>query len=214
MSPLFSWNARRGETSASSVAAPRIVETLSTSRTLPKFLAALAVHPAPVVLDLGPVVGANVAFFGDRLACKILIEDLYRDIEAYPRRGGDVTLADVLTTRVAESVSDPVHGVLCWDLFDYLDRPTARALARCLRQVMHPKAVLHGLFGTTAADLDYRTRFIVQSESTVKCRQEPAASTHRHALQIGEIARLFDGLTIVESVLLQSRARETLFRKG
>ena len=40
---------------------------------------------APVLLDLGPVVGANVAFFGEQLGCKIFIEDLFADIDRHTR---------------------------------------------------------------------------------------------------------------------------------
>ena len=193
---------------------PRIVENLSTSRALPKFLQALTNQPEPVLLDLGPVVGDNVSFFGDRLACKIIIEDLYEDIADAARSGSADGLADVLVTRVSEAVPGSVSGVLCWDLFDYLDRQTARALGECLAGVMRPKGVLHGLFGTTSTDVAYRTRFIVQSETTLKCRSVPSPPTHRFGLQTGEVARLFPGLTVVESVLLQNKTRESLFRKG
>lgn len=193
---------------------PLIVETLSTSRALPKFVSGLGQQTAPILLDLGPVVGSNVSFFGDRLCCKMLIEDLHEDIEAAARRRTTEGLADVLTARVAHAASEPVDGVLCWDIFDYLDRPTARALAACLRSVLRPKGVLHGLFGTVASESSHRTRFIVQSETAMKCRSEPSFPMHRHVLQTGEIARMFEGLTIVESVLLQSKTRESLFRKG
>jgi len=213
---VFSWNARKaeGETATESPSTPRIVENLSTSRALPKFLQALTNHPAPVLLDLGPVVGANVSFFGDRLACKIVIEDLYEDIADSARSGNVEGLADVLVTRVTESVPDSVSGVLCWDLFDYLDQKTARALGACLATIMRPKGVLHGLFATTPSDVDYRTRFIVQSETTLKCRSIPSPRVHHFGLQTGEVGRLFPGLTVVESVLLQNKTRESLFRKG
>lgn len=180
---------------------------------MPKFLGALGSQPSPIILDLGPVVGSNVSFFGDRLSCKMLIEDLREEVEAAVREGRTAELAGALTSRVTDAVSEPVHGVLCWDVFDCLDRPTARALAACLRGILRPKGVLHGLFGTTAADLDYRTKFIVQSDTSVKCRREPAPRLRRYALQTGEISRLFDGLSTIESVLLQNHTREVLFRK-
>ena len=215
MSPLFNWSARKTATETATMSPPpaRIVETLSTSRALPKFLSALASRPEPVLLDLGPVVGANVSFFGDRLACKILIEDLYEDVAAAARRGSTEGLAESLVTRVTDAIPDSITAVLCWDLFDYLDRPSARALGACLSGALRPKGVLHGLFGTTSVDLDHRTRFIVQSEATMKCRSEPGPTIHRHALQTGEISKLFPGLTVVESVLLQNKTRESLFRK-
>ena len=106
-----------------------------------------------------------------------------------------------------------MHGVLCWDVFDYLDRPTARALAACLAELLRPKGVVHGLFGTTADDSQARTKYIIQSDTAVKCRHEPAARLKRYPLQTGEIARLFGGLQTVDSVLLQNHTREVLLRK-
>ncbi len=215
MSPLFRWAARKEETTAPEASGPpRIVETLSASRALPKFLAALAGQPAPILLDLGPVVGANVSFFGDRLGCKMLIEDLYDDIETSVRLGDSEGLAGTLASRVAAAASEPVHGVLCWGIFDYLDRPAARALATCLCDVLGPRGVVHGLFGTTSCDVDFRTKFIVQSDTTMKCRSVPSARLHRYVLQTGEISRLFAGLSTLESVLLQNHTREVLFRKA
>jgi hypothetical protein len=211
---LFSWRARAGEATASTVGTPRITETLATTRALPKFLAALASQPSPVLLDLGPVVGGNVAFFGDRLSCKLVIEDLHEDIEAAWRRGSTAELAAVLTARVRDSVDAPVHGILCWDVFDYLDRPTAAALAACLVDVLRPRGVLHGQFTTLSTDATSRTKFIVESETALKCRAEAATPIRRVGRQIGEITRLFPGFTAVDSVLLQNQTRECLFRKA
>jgi hypothetical protein len=194
--------------------ASRIVETLSASRALPKLLAALSSQASPVLLDLGPVVGANVTFLGQRLSCKMLIEDLREDIDAAAGSGSSQGLAEVLVARVRAAAAEPVHGVLCWDVFDCLDRPTARALAGCLADVLQPRGVLHGLFGTVAGDLDVRTRFILQSDTSVKCRREPAPRVRRYALQTGEIARLFPGLSTIDSVLLQNHTREVLLRKS
>jgi len=214
LSPLFNWAAKkadRGE--APDRPAPLITETLATSRALPKFISALSHQTSPVLLDLGAVVGSNVSFFGDRLSCKMLIEDLHEDIEAAVRDRTTSELAGRLATRLTTAVTQPVHGILCWDVFDYLDKPAARALAGCLRGLLQPKGLLHGLFGTVSARREQRTRFIVQSENTMKCRTEPWVPIQSQAFQTGEITRMFEGLTVVESVLLQSKTRETLFRK-
>jgi hypothetical protein len=212
---LFTWGARTGETTVSvAPSAPRIVETLSASRALPKLLAALSSQEAPILLDLGPVVGANVTFFGERLSCKMLIEDLREDIDAAAARGTTDGLAETLVARVSSAVTQPVHGVLCWDIFDYLDRQTARALAGCVAGLLRPRGVLHGLFGTAAEDVHVRTKFIVQSDTSVKCRREPGGRVRTYPLQTGEISRLFGGLSTVDSVLLQSHTREVLLRKN
>lgn len=55
------------------------------TKALARFLSKLAARPQPLLLDLGPVVGANVTFFGENLGCKILVEDLFRDIDRHSR---------------------------------------------------------------------------------------------------------------------------------
>lgn len=214
MSRLFTWGARKGEEPVSSPSSPRIVESLSNSRALPRFLSSLATHPSPVLLDLGPVVGSNISFFGDRLSCKMLIEDLHEDISTAASSGTTDALGQVLAERIRSAVPGPVHGILCWDVFDYLDRAAARTLGASLREVLAPKGMLHGLFASVPGQIEYRSRYIVQSETAFKCRQEPVTPVKRHALQGGEIARLFEGLAVVESVLLQNKTREALFRKS
>jgi len=210
---MFRWGARERTENVEAPAPRRIVETLSASRALPKLLSALSAYSSPILLDLGPVVGANVAFFGERLSCKLLIEDLRVDIAAAVREGRTQELGDVLTARIHATVPEPVHGVLCWDLFDSLDRNTARILAECLCGLLRPQGLLHGLFGTKASNEDSRTKFIVESESALRCRREPADPLPRYALQTGEINRMFAGMSTVESVLLQTHTREVLFRK-
>src|SRR5262245_45085661 len=86
MAGLFNWGGRKGDTAA--VAAPPPQSSSAPERStkvLPRFLAALAPLDAPVLLNLGPVVGQNIAFFGDRLGCKIFVEDILADLSTGPR---------------------------------------------------------------------------------------------------------------------------------
>jgi hypothetical protein len=176
-------------------------------------MAALAQLPAPVLLDLGSVVGANVSYFGEQLGCKIFVEDLYDEVESAARRGQRDALPDRLRARLA-SVPGPVDGILCWDLFDYLERPAAQALAATLRPLLRPGGLAHGLFGTTAVELPYYTRFAVEAADSFRLRTVPATPIARQILNNRDIQRFFEGLTVVESVLLRTSAREVLFRKA
>ena len=56
---------------------------VSPTKALGKFVAGLAGRDAPVLLDLGPVIGGNVSFFGERLGCKIVVEDIAKDIDRH-----------------------------------------------------------------------------------------------------------------------------------
>jgi hypothetical protein len=179
---------------------------------LPRVLSALSHLPSPVLMDLGPVVGANISFFGEQLGCRILVEDLFAEVEAHARRGDGEGLPEALVARLPRDPGS-VHGILCWDLFDYLDRPSAQALARHLVRLLSPGGLLHGFFGATPGELAFYTRFTVQSADTLVLRAVPATPKPRNVRVTRDINRLFDGLMVSESVLLKSNARETLFRK-
>ena len=73
-----------------------------------------------MLLDLGPVVGSNVSFFGEQLGCKIFVEDIYADLDRHVRDGTLEELPAFLTKRFS-AADGTVDGILCWDVIDYLD---------------------------------------------------------------------------------------------
>ena len=91
------------------------------TKALRKFLSCVTRPEPPVLLDLGPVVGSNVSFFGERLGCKIFVEDLFADLDRHVRTGTMGAFPAFLEKRFTQKPA-AVHGVLCWDLIDYLDR--------------------------------------------------------------------------------------------
>ena len=210
---MFSWSSKRRDSAAEApAAAPRVDDNVATSKVLPRLLASLSQAPAPVLLDLGPVVGANVSFFGDRLACKIYVEDLFADIERHARAGTRDALPQTLASRPLPAEGS-VDAVLCWDLFDYLEQGAGKALAARLTGLLRTGGVLYGFFGTTPVDLAHYTRFALEGEDTLRQRQYPATVFRRTVLTTRDINRMFEGLVVAESVLLKSSTRETLFRK-
>lgn len=182
------------------------------SRVLPAFLAALARTRRPVLIDLGPAVGPNVAFFGERLACKIIVEDLFADIERAAGGGGTAALVDRWRERFAGRAAT-ADGVLCWDVFDYLDRPAAETLARGVAQALRPGGVALGWFATSAAACDYYTRFVILDDRRLEPRPYPAPGTTRRVWPGRQIANLFAGLDVAEQVWLKTNRCEVLLRK-
>jgi hypothetical protein len=53
------------------------------TKALAKFLTNLNARSQRLLVDLGPVVGTNVAFFGEELGCKIHVEDVFKDIDRH-----------------------------------------------------------------------------------------------------------------------------------
>jgi hypothetical protein len=208
----FKWGARKSDAPPETTPVPEPAAAPSTSKVLPRLISALAQRPAPVLLDLGPVIGSNIAFFGDRLACKIHVEDLFNEVEQYARKANRDGLAASLVGRLTHA-PESIDGVLCWDLFDYLDNAAGKALASRLAELLRPGGVLYGFFGTTPVDLMHYTRFAVVSENTFRQKAYPATVVRRNVLLTRDINRMFEGLVVAESVLLKSSTRETLFRK-
>ncbi len=166
----------------------------------------------PVLLDLGPVVGANVEFFGGRLTCKLHIEDLFREIEIAARSISSAGLPAALLKRLNHG-PESVDGILCWDVFDYLDRPTGLVLAGHLQTLLRRGGALHGFFGTMPTDVKSYTRYLVDRENRFRLKPYPAMPARRHVLVTRDINNMFDRLALADSVLLKSGTRETLFRR-
>lgn len=182
------------------------------TKALRKFLTSLTARELPVLLDLGPVVGSNVSFFGEQLGCKIFVEDIFADLDRHVREGKLDQLPEFLSKRFPQADGE-VDGILCWDLIDYLDRAAAQQLAIQLTRVLRPEGALLGFFGTAQQrDMRY-TKYIVVDEVNLKHRSYPSARARQAVLLNRDIIRLFSGLRVSDSFLLQNNLREILFRK-
>lgn len=211
---------RNGSGRRAAHTAPRIE-----AKALKRFLTCLSGREAPVLLDLGPVAGPNVAFFGERLGCRIFVEDLYEDLDRLARTGTWDQLPDFLSARF-DRPSESIDGILCWDLFDHLDKPGADTLAHELGRILKPGGALLAFFATTHDASSGYGRFIVLDDTTLQytplastagqSRQPdaPAVFRRRHVRPNREIDRLFHGLHVSQSFLLRAHMRAMLFRKA
>jgi hypothetical protein len=195
----------------SSPVAPPSTGTVYPTKALRKFLSTLTSRPNPVLLDLGPVIGPNVSFFGEQLGCKILVEDLYADVDRLAAAGDDV-LAAHLGRRLTQA-DGSIDGILCWDLIDFLTPLASQALARQLTRVLAVDGALLGFFSTAASRDTTFTKFVVEDEQTLRHRPYGIARTRSRVLQNRDIIKLFEGLRVSDSFLLQTHLREILFRK-
>jgi hypothetical protein len=182
------------------------------TKALRKFLSSLTSRESPALLDLGPVVGSNVSFFGEQLGCKILVEDIFSDLDRHLRAQKMDALPGFLTSRFTQA-SGAVDGILCWDIFDYLDRAAAQALAIQLTRILRPEGALLGFFSTSQT-LDTRyTKYIIVDRINLKHRPYPSVRGRQSALANRDIIRLFSTLRVSDSFLLKNNLREILFRK-
>ena len=183
------------------------------SRALHKFLSYLGTRPAPVLLDLGPIVGSNVAFFGERLNCKVYVEDLFSDLDRHLRDGRLQDLPAFLSKRFTLE-EGAVDGVLLWDVYDYLDRPSAQALATTLVRLLRPGGALLGFFDSAAPVRGGFTKFVIADTSHVQPHAYASVALRQNSLPNRDIIKMFDGLTVSDSFLMRTGLREILFRKG
>ena len=187
-------------------------ETVHASKVLASFLSLLFARPAAEVVDLGPVTGSNVTFLGERVGCKIHVEDLCADIDHHIKQDKFDQLPKFLSGRLSMTDAS-IDAVLSWNIFDYLAPLAANALAQEIVRILRPGGVLLAFFGASASDDPRYIKYFIEDEAHLRHRFYPSACGSRWVLQNRDINIMFAGLEIRDSVLLRSGVREILFRK-
>lgn len=198
--------------SALDTSVTQVTEVSYPTQALQKFLRCLHGAENPLILDLGPVVGNNVTFFGEQLGCRIRVEDVAADIDRHVKGGKLELLPEYFAGRFTQAPGS-VDGILCWDILDYLDRPAAQALATALCRLLKPDGCLLGLFSTAETPGQVYTKYVVVDESTLRYRTYPGLRQRQRSLLNGDIIKLFKDLRVTDSFLMKSKLREMLFRK-
>ena len=212
LSNLRRWGSKGPDAAPRHADVPRSDDPVVPSRALPKFLSALAQRDSPVLLDFGRVIGSNVSFFGERLGCKLFIEDLFVDFERHTRAGTLPALPDTLAGRFRHG-DQSVDGVLCWDFFDFLDKHAAQSLARQIVRMLRPGGAVMGFFCTSAVPHAPFMKYEIADEQALRHRHHAGAGAPKHVILNRDIIRMFDGLIVSDSFLLKSNTREILLRR-
>src|SRR4051794_35254198 len=182
------------------------------TKALNKLLQTLTSRELPVLLDLGPLVGTNVTYFGEQLGCKIFVEDIFADLDRHVREEKLDQLPTFLKKRFSQQ-DDSVDGILCWDVLDYLDRASAQELANQLTRVLRPDGALLGFFGSAPQQDALYTKFVIVDEQHLRHRSYPATRKRQSIHLNRDIIRLFSNLRVADSFLLKTNSREILFKK-
>jgi hypothetical protein len=217
LTDLFArWGTRRSEDAArpheKTVTTTATNEKTLGTKAFGKFLSALSNRESPVLLDLGPVVGHNINFFGERLGCKFVVEDVYANLEKFAKENRTSELAAFLSTRFHQEDAS-FDGILCWDIFDYLDKQAGPVLAREMTRLLKPGGALMSFFATVTQPGTEYTRFLVVDDKNLTHRVYSASRGRQPVLVNRDINRMFEGLTVWESFLLMTKTREIVFRK-
>ena len=183
------------------------------TKVLSRFLAPLRERAAPVVVDLGTALGPNVTFLGEQLGCKLFVEDLLAELGSAAEEDVDEPPERVARLRLAHADTS-ADGVLCWDVLEYLGSNAARLVAGEVKRVLRPGGVVFLCFGTDHRSGAVQTTYEIVDEGKLRYRCGDRARHKRRVLQSREMMKLFEPLTIVDSVLLTSRMREMVLRKS
>jgi len=214
LSDLLKWGKGSQKPDPADIAPPKGADLVVPSKGFAKFLSAVKNQPEPsVVIDFGPVIGGNVAFLGDRLGCKLFIEDLLTELDRHKKTGTVASMPAAIDGRLGQKAEGSVDGILCWDLFDFLDKTSAQTLARQIMRMLRPGGAVMGFFCTSAAERAPFTKFEVIDDQSLRHRHHPGAGGAKAPLANRDIIKMFDGLTVAESFLLKNSTREILLRK-
>jgi hypothetical protein len=203
---------RISDAAAAEPSVANVAEPSYPTKALQKFLTTLQSNENPMLIDLGPVVGSNVTFFGEQLGCRLRVEDVAKDIDRHVKDGTLDQLPAFFTKRFSQPAGT-VDGILCWDMLDYMDRPAAQALATALSAMLKPEGCLLGFFSTAEQKEAIYTKYVVVDESNLRYRTYPASRPRQRSLLNGDIIKLFKDLRVTDSFLMKSKLREMLFRK-
>jgi len=214
LSDLLRWGTKRAPETTAVPKPPAVkgIEAIISSKGLPKFLSALSNQPSPAsLIDFGPVIGTNVAYLGERLGCKLFIEDLTNELSRHLKSGTMDALPDAVELRLRHGDAS-VDGILCWDFFDFLKKPAAQRVAQHLVNMLRPGGAIMGYFAISDVERSNFMKYEIVDDQSMRLRQHTGSGA-RHAHPNREIIRMFEGLTVAESFLLKNNSREILLRK-
>ena len=178
------------------------------------------------VLDLGPVWQSTINFFIER-GYRVSTEDLLRawkdfltteeerlrraPVGANGERVSQAALADKFLETALQYPEESYHGVLAWDLFDYLDAEVmTRVMARIYR-ILRPGGAVLGLFHSRTPDRFHRYR-LVDSQS-IELLPAPTLAVHSRVFQNREILDSFGQFRTSKTFVGRDQIREGLFLK-
>lgn len=206
-------------------------ENLRVSNGLREFLRHLGNLEDGRLLDLGPVSQATIDFFTGR-TFKLYSNDLLRAwheflaaelAEMMAAKAGGSAAAGAAerpdpgerAARFLSGILDyPVatfHGVLVWDLLDYLPPEAVLALVARLYELMRPGGAILAIFHDRAPERFHRYRVI--SAEGVDCVPAKAPVPFGRVLPNREILNLFNKFRASKTFVGRDHIREALFTR-
>ena len=107
-----------------------------------------------------------------------------------------------------------IDGILCWDLFDFLDKAASQALAQQIVRMLRPGGAVMGFFCTTGVERSPFTKFEIVDEQSLRHRYHPGVGGKKQsACRTATSSRCSTAWSSSDSFLLKNNTREMLLRK-
>ena len=105
-------------------------------------------------------------------------------------------------------------AVVAWDIFNYYDPETARAVTLETRRILKPGGLLLAYFyAARARGPESPGRYRILDERQIACDHLSDRLMLRHVFQNRDIEKMFAGLRIIELYFLKNSMREILMEK-
>jgi hypothetical protein len=183
---------------------------------LAPFLRSVTRGRKPTILDIGPVVGANLQFLVEQ-RMKVYVDDVLAGWDRWQEERGDEggTSAQVAAYLETHLTYPPglFDGVLCWDTLDALEPCAARLLVGHLHGLLKDGGMVLALFGPRTSVTTHRATYLIMDEWHLAYGRTTARRYHAQPYTNHHIAELFSGFHLAQSYLLRNGLREILFRK-
>lgn len=197
-----------------------------TSNGLKEFLWLISDIERARVLDLGPVWQSTINFFIER-GYRISTEDLLRSWKDFlateeehlrqapvgesAERISQNALADKFLETALQYPEGSYHGILAWDLFDYLDGELLPRVMQRLYKMLCPGGSVLAQFHSRAPERFHRYRLV--DKQTVELLPAPTIAVHARVFQNREILDIFGEFRTSKTFVGRDQVREALFLK-
>lgn len=190
------------------------------TRILRSFLDRMRKHQRARILDLGTTCGHNLEFLS-RQGYKVFAEDLLANLRntgrPWSRPAGPKKAKGGIQMLAIQPFPHPdnhFHGVLCWDVFDFLDRDEAVLLARQIHRMLVPGGLALAFFNsrrTESPEPLYRYRIEGPDQMEYSCTGDKRLI--RYAYQNRDIMQILVKFQVEAFYYLRHRMREVLVEK-
>ena len=169
--------------------------------------------PRADILDLGSPCTANVAYLS-QFPCVLHIEDLPRALADDPGMSAPEEERDVegaVERTIMHSDGIRFDAVLVWDLFDYLDASTIRAIARRIGRYCRTGTLLYMMTWNRETIPDEPGRFTIVDEQHLRFERMGMGTRNGMKHSPRGLERIMPGFHLQHSFLLGNDLQDYLF---